>query len=232
MTTKESVSAASQVPRRSLSGHVRIMRFDHWFKNVFVLPGIVLAWYFYGSDLDWGALWWRIPVGLLSMSLVASSNYVINEILDAPFDALHPTKHRRPVPSGVVRVRDAYVQWIVVGMAGLALAVPLGWRFFVCATWLLVMGILYNVRPFRFKDVVFVDVLVESINNPIRLLAGWYIAVPDAHVAPLSLILSYWMIGCYFMALKRYSEYRSIGDPVVAATYRPPFAGTAKVCSW
>jgi 4-hydroxybenzoate polyprenyltransferase len=86
------------------------------------------------------------------------------------------------------------------------------------------MGILYNVRPFRFKDVVFVDVLVESINNPIRLLAGWFIAVPDAKLAPLSLMLSYWMIGCYFLALKRYSEYRSIGDPVVAATYRPPFA--------
>jgi 4-hydroxybenzoate polyprenyltransferase len=217
---------ASQAPvaHRSLIGHIRIMRFDHWFKNVFVLPGIVLAWYFYGSEMDWTALWWRIPVGLLSVSLVASSNYVINEILDAPFDALHPTKHTRPVPSGLVKLRDAYVQWIVVGLAGLALAIPLGWRFFVCAVWLLVMGILYNIRPFRFKDVVFVDVLVESINNPIRLLAGWYIAVPNAHVAPLSLMLSYWMIGCYFMALKRYSEYRSIGDPVVAATYRPPFA--------
>jgi 4-hydroxybenzoate polyprenyltransferase len=226
MTTSQQTTSALETPvaHRSLIGHVRIMRFDHWFKNVFVLPGIVLAWYFYGSEFDWSALWWRIPVGLLSVSLVASSNYVINEILDAPFDALHPTKHRRPVPSGMVHVRDAYVQWIVVGVAGLALAVPLGWRFFLCALALLVMGLLYNIRPFRFKDVAFVDVLVESINNPIRLLAGWYIAVPDARLVPLSLMLSYWMIGCYFMALKRFSELRSIGDHEVAATYRPPFA--------
>ena len=56
---------------------------------------------------------------------------------------------------------------------------------------------------------MFVDVLVESINNPIRLLAGWYIADRTRTLLPLSLILSYWMIGCYFMALKRYSEYRS-----------------------
>ena len=112
------------------------MRFDHWFKNVFVLPGIVLAWYFYGSHVDWTALWWRIPVGLLPCRLVASSNYVINEILDAPFDALHPTKHRRPVPSGMVRRAGRVRAVDRRGLAGLALAVPLGWRFFVCAFWL------------------------------------------------------------------------------------------------
>jgi decaprenyl-phosphate phosphoribosyltransferase len=211
-------------PRPSLAGHLRILRVDHWFKNVFVLPGIVLAWFFYGSELDAGALAWRIPLGLLSVCLIASSNYVINEVLDAPFDRLHPTKHRRPVPSGLVNICFAYVQWIVVGLAGLALAAPLGLRFFLCAAWLLAMGVLYNVPPLRLKDVVFLDVLVESVNNPIRLLAGWYLAVPDAHLPPLSLIMSYWMIGCYFMALKRFAEYRAIDDGERAATYRRPFA--------
>jgi decaprenyl-phosphate phosphoribosyltransferase len=208
----------------SFAGHLRILRVDHWFKNVFVVPGIVLAWFFYGSALDGSALVWRIPLGLLSISLVASSNYVINEILDAPFDRLHPTKHRRPIPSGLVNVRLAYVQWIVVGVVGLALAVPLGVRFLLCAAWLLAMGVLYNVPPFRLKDVVFVDVLIESVNNPIRLLAGWYLAVTHGPPPPLSLILAYWMIGCYFMALKRFGEYRAINDRVLAATYRRPFA--------
>jgi len=206
--------------RGTLIGHIRILRMDHWFKFVFVVPGIVLAWYFYGSEVDATALLWRIPVGLLSISLVASSNYVINEVLDAPYDRIHPTKHTRPVPSGLVNVRLAYVQWIAVGLAGFALAIPLGLAFFICVAWLWVMGVLYNVKPFRLKDVVFLDVLIESINNPIRLLAGWYLAVPDARVIPLSLILSYWMIGCYFMSLKRFAEFRSIGDRDLAATYR------------
>lgn len=210
--------------RPSLAGHVRILRVDHWFKNVFVVPGIVLAWSFYGSDLDAGALAWRVPLGFLSVCLVASSNYVINEVLDAPFDRLHPTKHRRPVPSGLVDVRLAYVQWVVVGVAGLALAAPLGPRFLLCAAWLLAMGVLYNVPPLRLKDVVFLDVLIESVNNPIRLLVGWYLAVPDAHLPALSLIMSYWMIGCYFMALKRFAEYRAIDDGNVAAAYRRSFA--------
>jgi 4-hydroxybenzoate polyprenyltransferase len=216
--------AEASPARPSLAGHLRILRLDHWFKNVFVVPGIVLAWFFYGSELDAGTLVWRIPVGLLSVSLIASSNYVINEVLDAPFDRLHPTKRLRPVPSGRVSIHLAYAQWVAVGVVGLALAAPLGLRFFLCAAWLLAMGLFYNVQPFRLKDVVFLDVVIESVNNPIRLLAGWYLAVPNADIPPLSLILSYWMIGCYFMALKRFAEYRAIDNGEVAASYRPPFA--------
>ena len=32
------------------------------------------------------------------------------------------------------------------------------------------------------------------------------------------------MVGCYFMAIKRYAEYREIGDPARAAAYRKSFA--------
>jgi decaprenyl-phosphate phosphoribosyltransferase len=224
--TPDRIRAGPDAPlaRPSLVGHLRILRVDHWSKNVFVVPGIMLAWFFYGSELDAGALVWRVPLGLLSVSLIASSNYVINEVLDAPSDRLHPSKRLRPVPSGLVNIQLAYAQWVAVGVVGLTLAVPLGLRFFLCAAWLLAMGVLYNVPPLRLKDVVFLDVVIESVNNPIRLLAGWYLAVPDAHLPPLSLIMSYWMIGCYFMALKRFAEYRAIDNREVAATYRRPFA--------
>lgn len=208
----------------TLAAHVRILRIDHWFKNIFVLPGIAVAWFFYGSDVDASTLWWRVPTGLLSICLVASANYTINEVLDGPFDKLHPTKRHRPVPSGLVHTPLAYAQWATVGLAGLALAAPLGLHFFLCAAWLFAMGLVYNAPPIRSKDVVLVDVLVESVNNPIRLLAGWYLTVPVGPLPPASLIMSYWMIGCYFMALKRYAEYRSIGDRRVAAMYRRSFA--------
>src|SRR5260221_13963353 len=95
--------------RPTLRGHVAIARIDHWFKNVFVLPGIIAA---IGVDPGHVApnLVWRIFIGLLSVCLVASSNYVINEVLDAPSDRSHPVKFARPVPSGKVSVPLAYVQ--------------------------------------------------------------------------------------------------------------------------
>jgi hypothetical protein len=84
------------------------------------------------------------------------------------------------------------------------------------------MGVLYNVPPFRTKEWPYLDVLSESINNPIRLFLGWFALIAD-RVPPLSLALSYWMIGAFFMAMKRYAEYRHIGDPAVAAAYRHSF---------
>jgi decaprenyl-phosphate phosphoribosyltransferase len=55
------------------------------------------------------------------------------------------------------------------------------------------------------------------------MLAGWFIGSATSF-APASLLLSYWMVGCYFMAIKRYAEYREIGDRMVAAAYRKSFA--------
>ncbi len=41
------------------------------------------------------------------------------------------------------------------------------------------MGVLYNVKPFRTKDIAYLDVLSESINNAIRLLLGWFFVTAD-----------------------------------------------------
>jgi hypothetical protein len=92
------------------------------------------------------------------------------------------------------------------------------------AALLWIMGLLYNLRPIRLKDRVFMDVLSESVNNPIRLLLGWY-GTGTALVVPVSLVIAYWMLGAFFMAIKRFAEYRLIGDPEVARKYRLSFAG-------
>jgi 4-hydroxybenzoate polyprenyltransferase len=67
-----------------------------------------------------------------------------------------------------------------------------------------------------------VDVLSESVNNPIRLLLGWF-AVTPLEFPPVSLLIAYWMIGAFFMASKRFSEYRSIAHRADAGAYRRSF---------
>jgi 4-hydroxybenzoate polyprenyltransferase len=214
---------APEVPaaRPTLWGHLQIARVDHWFKNVFVLPGIVAA---IGSDPNHVAhgLWLRFVIGLASICLVASSNYVVNEVLDAPSDLSHPVKRLRPVPSGLVSVPLAYAQWILLMVAGVGLGLLVSRPFAITVLVLWIMGCVYNIPPLRSKDVPYLDVLSESVNNPLRMLAGWFIAA-SASVAPASLLLSYWMVGCYFMALKRYAEFREIGDAARAAAYRKSF---------
>jgi hypothetical protein len=84
------------------------------------------------------------------------------------------------------------------------------------------MGIEYNVRPLSTKEFPYIDVLSEAINNPILLLLGWFALIPD-RMPPLSLILAYWMAGAYFMATKRYAEYRQLHDQLLAPQYRKSF---------
>lgn len=202
--------------------YLQIARPDHWFKNVFMLPGVAFAVYDSPPLLSWKIVP-SLFLGLAAACLVASSNYVINEILDAPKDGFHPIKKNRPIPSGHVDLRMAYGEWAFLGLTGLALGWTINLFFFLSLFSLLIMGVLYNVPPIRLKDLPFLDVLSESINNPIRLFLGWLTVNP--HYPPtLSLIMAYWMIGAFFMTVKRYAEYRQIGDKSVAEKYRQSFS--------
>ena len=106
-------------------------------------------------------------------------------------------------------------------VVGLIFAWQISWEFFLAAAALWIMGCIYNIPPIRAKEVPYVDVLVESVNNPLRMLLGWYI-VTSVIRPPITLLMAYWMIGAYFMAIKRFSEYRQIGAEA-AGSYRRSF---------
>ena len=187
-----------------------------------MLLGVVLAVFYQPGVATWHSLW-PLAVAVLATCLVASSNYVINELLDGPRDRMHPEKQHRPVPSGRVKPAIAYAEWLGLAALGFLLAASLNVYFLASAVFLWVMGIAYNVPPLRTKEWPYVDVLSESINNPIRLLLGWF-ALVSGHVPPVSLLIAYWMVGAFFMGMKRYAEYRHINDRKVAAAYRHSFA--------
>ena len=213
--------AAAPTLVQRIVAYASIARPDHWLKNVFMLIGVVLA-FFYKPALFEGFEWAKLLLGFAATCLVASSNYVLNEILDAPTDANHPEKHNRPIPSGLVWLPLAYVEWLIVGATGFALAWMVNLPFLAVAVSLWIMGLIYNVRPIRSKELPYVDVLSESVNNPIRLILGWFV-VSASTIPPVSLLVAYWMVGAFFMASKRFAEYRTIGDKTRAAAYRKSF---------
>ena len=206
----------------ALNPYVAIARPDHWIKNIFVLPGVIIA-YFFHPDLWQGHHLRGILAGVLAVCLVASSNYVLNEILDAARDRHHPVKKARPIASGEVNLRVAWLEWILLGAVGISL----GWWLFpklgYSCLGLWIMGTLYNIPPVRLKDLPYADVLSESVNNPLRMAAGWACSGLDSF-PPLSILCAYWMFGAFLMATKRFAEYRAINDPARAARYRNSFA--------
>lgn len=210
-------------PRPTWAGHWRILRLDHWIKNLFVLPGILVGLTVVPEKASAGFIP-VVLVGLLALGLVASSNYVLNEVLDAPFDLEHPLKRLRPVPAGTVEVRLAMAQWILLVIAGVAVGLLVSRPFAVTLLVLWLLGTAYNLPPIRTKDIPYVDVLSEALTNPVRMLAGWFLVGLPASRIPVSLLLSYWMIGCYFMGIKRYAELRHLRHVIRIERYRRAFA--------
>ncbi|MFD3000918.1 UbiA family prenyltransferase [Pontibacter toksunensis] len=214
--------------------YIAIARPDNWVKNVFMVPGMLFAFIVYQTPLDLTLLF-RILVGVFSTCLIASANYVINEYLDAEFDKFHPLKNKRTSVVRVVNPVLVYSEYVLLAAIGLSLAYVISTQFLIIAAFLLVMGVIYNVEPFRSKDRVYLDVLSESVNNPIRFALGWFIftpvvALPESawdiewlSFPPSSIIVAYWMGGAFLMATKRFAEYRLIANPDLAGLYRKSF---------
>ena len=201
-----------------MKNYIKIARPDHWVKNAFILPGVVIAVlltdFKFSSDVII-----RFILGFFATCFIASANYVINEWLDAEFDKYHPTKKFRPVVSENMKLSFVLLEYAILIVLGVALSIPVGKLFLLMELWLLIMGVLYNVKPVRTKDIPYLDVLSESINNMIRLLLGWFIITQEFQ-PPISILIGYWFAGAFLMATKRFAEYRMIGDPSVAGLYR------------
>jgi 4-hydroxybenzoate polyprenyltransferase len=208
----------------TLSDYLALARLDHSAKHVFIIPGIILAYQLRGVRTDAPVM--SIVLGLITAIGVASANYVINEWLDRHSDKFHPTKSLRRSVQCHLRGDLILLEWAILLAVALVCASLDSKTMFVIAIIFAWQGIIYNVAPFRTKNKPYLDVISESINNPLRLIIGWVMIDPTT-LPPGSLILMYWTGGAFLMAAKRLSEYREIvaaHGKELLAQYRPSFA--------
>lgn len=208
----------------SARDYLRLARFDHATKHVFILPGIALALLLRGDQGE--PLFLNILVGILAAICAASANYVINEWLDRDFDRHHPEKSERAAVQVALDLRLVYGFYGLLVLAALALGSMVNGGFAVVILCFLTAGLIYNMPPLRSKDRAYLDVLSESLNNPLRLMLGWAMVDP-ATLPPVSLILSFWFGGAFLMNTKRLAEFRDIVAELGQARlalYRKSFA--------
>jgi 4-hydroxybenzoate polyprenyltransferase len=154
--------------------------------------------------------------------MAASANYCINEWLDADSDKYHPVKKHRPFVTGKLNPFYVMAEYLVFVIAALVIAFFISFEVLILIAVFLFLGVSYNVRPIRTKDLPYIDILSESLNNAIRLIIGWF-CITVMYLPPVSIVFGYWMGGAFLMAAKRFAEYRMIGDPGQAKLYRKSF---------
>ncbi|MCS7313216.1 MAG: UbiA family prenyltransferase, partial [Acidobacteria bacterium] len=150
---------------------------------------------------------------------VSIFNYVLNEVMDAPYDAYHPFKQGRPVAQSRVSVGVLMSLGLVALGAGFLVGHWISPHAWLPLLFLAIAGFLYNVPP-RTKDVPYLDALTEAVNQPIRFLIGWFGVVTWGRDWPSPWILAaVWAFSAFLMYTKRLSEKLSLPD-AVAVLYR------------
>ena len=159
-----SLSTGFSSERNQLSGLLRTMRPRQWAKSLIVYAAIVFDGKLFRLDL-----FVQTTLIFLAFCLISSSVYIVNDLADREKDRRHPRKRMRPLASGQLAPRVAWVAAGLLALAALAIAVWLH----VWAGWILLVYLVQNVAySFWLKNVVIVDVMVLALGFLLRVVAG------------------------------------------------------------
>lgn len=135
-----------------------------WLKNIAVFTTILFTGQLFNTPLLLASLW-----GFIAYCLLASSNYIMNDVLDAPADRKHPFKRFRPVASGKLPIPVALATVAIFGLTGLYISYQLGQTFFSLALAFILLQYTYSLI---WKKLSVIDVLVITTGYFIRVYAG------------------------------------------------------------
>jgi 4-hydroxybenzoate polyprenyltransferase len=147
----------------TLKAYAKALRPHQWAKNLLVLLPMLAAHRFDAETVRLSLL------AFVSFSLVASSAYIVNDLLDLAADRAHPRKRLRPFASGVVPVFHGVSMAAATFLAGAAIA----WR--VGPEFLVIMGAYYGLTlaySLQLKKSIVIDICVLAGLYTIRILAG------------------------------------------------------------
>jgi 4-hydroxybenzoate polyprenyltransferase len=154
---------------KSFKGLHKLTRFNEYIYFVIIttLLGIASA----RGELDW-----RFLIVLTANWLAVGFAFMINDIEDAPDDALSPSKvNRNPVSAGLITPKTARIWTFLVGVLSAALFALLGTMPFILGMVSLILGYLYSAKAVRLKTMALFDVLSHCLMLAgLQFLTGYF----------------------------------------------------------
>ena len=164
---------------------LKLIRPKQWLKNTFVF----IPMFFGGSLLDRQDVFASI-ITFLAFSFIASSVYCFNDIYDVEADRKHPVKCKRPLASGEITMKNAY---LLMGMMAvlsfvMILLLPVGrWKVGLIILGYYILNLGYCAE---LKQHAILDVCIIAFGFVLRALAGGFAT---------EIVLSKWLVMMTFL---------------------------------
>ncbi len=194
----------------SFADHLRALRPHQWLKNLLVL--LPLA----ASHRSSPALLLDSLTAFAAFCLVASSVYVLNDLLDLQSDRAHPRKRQRPFASGAVPIAHGTVMAPLLAGLGLVVALPLGPAFTLALACYWLATTAYSLR---LKRVPILDIVTLAGLYTLRIVAGGLAT---------GIALSPWLLGFsifLFFSLAAVKRQAELVGQAAAGGANPPGRG-------
>lgn len=192
------------------------MRPHQWVKNFLVFIPLFAA----HRVLDVSALGMSL-LAMITFSVLASTVYILNDMMDFEADRRHPTKRRRPFASGDLPLITGFALLPLMFLIAAGLSSLLPWTFQLIAASYFGLNLLYS---FKLKEAIAIDVVLLGAFYTLRILAGGYAA---------SIEVSAWLLSFstfFFFGLamvKRYTELNRMAALSKTTSSRGYVAGDA-----
>jgi 4-hydroxybenzoate polyprenyltransferase len=187
--------------------YFELLRIKSWVKNGFLFLPLVFALKLLEQDL-----FISVVIAFFSFSFCSSFIYIINDVLDAKADALHPRKKNRPIPSGKISSRLA----LMIGVGCLAVSFGLVFSFAISVffSYVLLCYLFLNIAyVLLLKNIHLIELFVVAINFVLRVLAGCFVI----NVAPSNWILVVtFFLSLLLVLVKRRAELVVLGTNAAA----------------
>jgi len=177
------------------------LRPHQWIKNLAIFAAIIFNGQLFNINLFCPTV-----LGLITFCLLSSASYLFNDIIDAPYDRLHPIKKSRPIACGNLKINTAFQYALLFLVTGLISAFFLSNSFFIIALIFTVLHLFYSLI---LKKHALFDILGIAASFILRVYAG---EVLTAYHIPIWLMLSVVFLSLFIASGKRRSEFVKRGS--------------------
>lgn len=150
-----------------MKNYLKLMRVHHYIKNVLIFVPL-----FFSRSLFSQEKFIITCLGFLIFSLICSVIYIFNDIQDIEKDRNHPVKCNRPLATGVITKKEAYIAAMTLCFLGLFLQVSFFYGNNLSLIILLLYLILNLLYSYKLKNIPIVDVLILVMGYILRIYFG------------------------------------------------------------